>query len=172
MRRTVTIILTLAALPSAVWGFCFQEAGEEYGVAPEILYNIASVESSFKPTVIHWNTNGTYDYGLMGINSKWTEWSPYIRKMWPYLGDPCINVKAGAWILSKCIKDYGYTWQGIGCYNSRTPEFNREYAQKIFKSMVKHRREGRVLLATTKHREPERQKHPTPWEEVFSHDSE
>ncbi|MRR08097.1 MAG: transglycosylase [Deltaproteobacteria bacterium] len=170
MRRKLPIILALAALPASVWGFCFQEAGEDYGIAPEILFNIAKVESGFNPAVVNKNRNGTYDYGLMQINSSWAKTLGPER--WKALTDPCTSVRTGAWILSQCISRYGYTWQGIGCYNSRTPELNRKYARKIFKSMVKHRNELPVLLAAAKYKEPKPQEILTPWEEVFGHDSE
>lgn len=170
MRRTAPLILALALLPVTSWGFCFQEAGEEYGISPEILFNIASVESGFNPAAVNKNKNGTYDYGLMQINSSWAKTLGPER--WMALSDPCTSVKTGAWILSQCLSRYGYTWKGIGCYNSRTPELNRRYAQKIFKSIVKHRNEMPVLLATAEHQKMESPEQPTPWKEVFGHDSE
>lgn len=170
IKKTATIILALTALPAGVWGFCFEEAGQMYGVSPEILFNIASVESRFNPAAVNQNKNGSYDYGLMQINSIWAKTIGPDR--WRALSDPCTNVKTGAWILSQCLSRYGYTWQGIGCYNSRTPDLNRKYAQKIYKSIVKNRKESPVLLAQATQLMPELRDNQTPWEDVFGHDSE
>lgn len=121
------LILALAAEASA---FCFEEAGLQYGINPQILRAIAKVESNFSPTAINYNTNGTYDFGIMQINSIW---APTIGKeRWNSLGDPCNNVKTGAWILSMCMNKYGYTWKAIGCYNSQTPGKRDRYSKKVF----------------------------------------
>lgn len=169
--RKVALILAITVMPDTAGAFCFEEAGQMYGVSPEILYNIASVESGFNPAALNKNKNGSYDYGLMQINSSWAKTLGPER--WKALSDPCTNVKTGAWILSQCLSRYGYTWQGIGCYNSRTPDLNRKYAQKIFKSIVKHRNEAPVLLAkATQQQQPEKKDPQTPWEEVFGDDSE
>lgn len=115
------------------FAFCFEEAGAMYGVNPTILWSIAKTESSFNSKAIGHNSNSTYDYGLMQINSIWAK--PLGKEIWKSLSDPCQNVKVGAWILSKCIKQYGYNWQAIGCYHSRTPSKRDNYAKKIYKNL-------------------------------------
>jgi len=45
--------------------FCFEEAGETYGISPLLLWGIAKTESSLDPQAINRNTNGSYDYGVM-----------------------------------------------------------------------------------------------------------
>jgi hypothetical protein len=40
------------------------------------------------------------------------------KELWSSLGDPCTNVKVGAWILSDCIRKHGYTWEAVGAYNA------------------------------------------------------
>lgn len=120
----------LLALASDASAFCFEEAGRQYGINPQILRAIAKVESNFNPAAINYNTNGTYDFGLMQIN---TIWAPTIGKeRWKSLGDPCNSVKTGAWILSMCMEKYGYTWKAIGCYNSQTPDKRDKYSKKVF----------------------------------------
>ncbi len=171
MRRLIPIILSLILSPNAGWGFCFEEAGQTYGISPEILYNIASVESGFNPYAVNKNKNGSYDYGLMQINSIWAK--KLGTERWKALSDPCTNVMTGAWILSQCISSYGYTWRGIGCYNSRTPELNKIYARKIFASIVKHRKlatQTSLIASAKKPEELSEQGQITPWEEIISHD--
>ncbi|GFE60141.1 lytic transglycosylase domain-containing protein [Geobacter sp. AOG2] len=110
--------------------FCFEEAGEMYGINPLVLRSIARVESNFDPDAINKNNNGTFDIGLMQIN---TIWKPVLgEQRWKNLGDACYNTKTGAWILATCIAKYGYNWKAIGCYNSQTPEKSEAYARKVF----------------------------------------
>lgn len=82
------------------------------------------------PEAINKNLNGTYDVGLMQIN---TIWKPVLgEERWQHLDDACYNTKTGSWILANCIETYGYNWKAIGCYNSRTPGKSEAYARKVF----------------------------------------
>jgi hypothetical protein len=134
--RTLFLAAALvAAVATTGSAFCFEEAGAEYGINPQILRAIAKVESNFNPTAINRNTNGTYDFGLMQINSTWA--STLGKQRWNNLGDACFNTKTGAWILAQCMNKYGYTWKAIGCYNSQTPQKRDLYAQRVFKQLQK-----------------------------------
>jgi soluble lytic murein transglycosylase-like protein len=143
--------------------FCYEEAGSRYGISPNLLYAISKGESSFNPIAINYNTNGSYDYGLMQINSSW---EPTLRKLgipWAVLANPCANVMVGAWVLSQCIRDYGYTWPAVGCYNSRTPSKRDRYAARIA-SIVRqeqpHKRVEQLASISSASK-------MTPWEEAF-----
>ena len=133
IRVLLLAAVLAAALGTNAFAFCFEEAGAEYGINPQILRAIAKVESNFNPVAVNKNTNGTYDFGLMQIN---TIWAPTIGKeRWSRLGDPCTNAKTGAWILSMCMNKYGYTWKAIGCYHSQTPEKRDQYSRKVFNQL-------------------------------------
>ncbi len=56
------------------------------------------------------------------------------------LGDACYNVQVGAWILSRCVQRYGYTWTAVGCYNAFSKDKGAVHADKVY----------RVLEATTR----------------------
>lgn len=133
-----TFMLTLALATDAN-SFCFNEAGRMYGVSPELLYAIAKVESNFNPKAINRNKNKTYDYGVMQINSS--HYKTLGHDLWMRLSDPCTNVKVGAWILSQCIKRYGYTWEAVGCYNANSKEKRKKYAWKVYHNLVKWQRQ-------------------------------
>ncbi len=145
--------------------FCYEDAGSRYGISPHLLRAIAKGESSFNPVAINHNANGSYDYGLMQINSSW---EPTLRRMgisWDRLADPCMNVMVGAWVLSRCIHDYGYTWTAVGCYNSRTPSKRDRYASRIARIVNRESAQlvhtgGVMQLAAVSQT-------TTPWEEVF-----
>ncbi len=122
------ILILSSAAPA--YAFCFEAAGAKYGVSPRLLWSIAKVESDFTPQAVNWNQNGTYDYGLMQINSAW---APTLGMgVWRSLGNPCTNVKAGAWILARCVRRYGYTWEAVGCYNASDNEKRARYARRVY----------------------------------------
>lgn len=123
------LLIALLIIPAVSHAFCFEQAGREYDIAPLLLWSVAKGESGFNPTAIGRNSNGTYDYGLMQINSSWAATLGPAR--WNALADPCTNVRTGAWILRQCIDKYGYNWRAVGCYNSRTPSKRDRYAAKI-----------------------------------------
>jgi soluble lytic murein transglycosylase-like protein len=147
------IIILFIATGAKADSLCFDEAGAKYGINPQILRSIAKVESNFNPRAINWNTNGTYDFGVMQINSSWgytlgKEW-------WSTLGDPCINIRAGAMILASCMKKYGYTWEAIGCYNSQTPGKRDKYAMMVFKQLQRIERDDQQNAAKSPQENPE-----------------
>lgn len=128
MARAFLPFVGMLAFSGSACAFCFEEAGERYGVSPAVLWAIAKAESNFDPGARHLNRNGTVDVGLMQINSLW---APRLEETWKRLDDPCINVMTGAWILRHCLEDFGNTWQAVGCYHSRTPEKNQRYAARV-----------------------------------------
>jgi soluble lytic murein transglycosylase-like protein len=82
----------------------------------------------------HENGDGTYDVGLMQINSSWRERLGPER--WETVAtDPCYNVIVGAWILADCLHRYGYTWEGLGCYNAVSRDKRAAYAQELAERM-------------------------------------
>ncbi len=132
-RMIVSCSLFLLLSAGNLYAFCFDEAGSLYNISPRILQAIAQVESGFRPDALNRNANGTYDYGLMQINSSWAR--VFGEKLWSSLGDPCTNVKAGAWILSDCIRRYGYTWEAVGYYNAATKHKRVKYVKKVYQAL-------------------------------------
>ncbi len=133
--------LLLVATGVQADALCFDEAGAQYGINPTILRAIAKVESNYKTRAINWNRNGTYDFGVMQINSNWA--STLGLERWSTLGDACSNIKTGAMILATCMKKYGYTWEAIGCYNSQTPDKRDRYARMVFKQLQRIEQDDR-----------------------------
>jgi len=113
---------------------CWEEAAAFHNVDPWLLMSIAYVESRFNTNAVNRNKNGSYDTGMMQINNIWF---PTLRKNGidpSVLKDACASTYVGAWILSKNIKQYGYTWRAIGAYNSGKPSLGYKYAQKVYKA--------------------------------------
>ena len=99
---------------------------------PYMQFAIATTESGLKPTLVSApNTNGTYDIGLMQINSSWL---PKLRRYGiteSTLKDSCINLEVGAWILAGNMQRHGNTWKAVGAYNATSSEKQVAYAKKV-----------------------------------------
>ncbi|KVK78203.1 invasion protein IagB [Burkholderia ubonensis] len=111
----------------ALWSFlaanahatCWELAGERYRIDPLLLYSIAKVESNLQLSARHVNRDGSYDIGLMQINSR------QLKRLAAYgitesrlQTEPCTAVMTGAWILGGFVQRMGYGWQAVGAYNA------------------------------------------------------
>lgn len=136
------LLLALLATPSPLQAYCFEEAGREYGVPAGLLWAIAKVESNFNPAAVNRNANGSYDVGVMQINSCWKD--DLGPELWGRLHDPCTNVQVGARILADCLNRHGYTWEGIGCYNAVSIDKRAAYARKVIAVIEEMHRQAAV----------------------------
>ncbi|MFB3925462.1 MAG: lytic transglycosylase domain-containing protein [Syntrophales bacterium] len=135
------VVLLVADIPlapllaaEAPYSACFEAAGRRYGISPKLLRCIAEIESGMNPAAVHRNQNGSYDYGIMQINSQWEKIIG--RQRWMSLGEPCYNIHVGAWILADCIRRHGYSWEAVGCYNATDGEKRRVYARKVMRTLL------------------------------------
>ena len=154
MRRMLIIgvcvlVLGWGTTPSQAAGdFCFEEAGATYGVHPTLLWAIAKHESGFNSQAVNRaNKNKSLDFGVMQINSEWARPDRLGPEVWSNLGDPCYNIKVGAYILADCLRRYGHTPEGLGCYNAKSPEKRIAYARKIMAIVDALRAETAVASA-------------------------
>lgn len=92
------------------------------------------------PDSVGRNKNGSLDLGLMQINTVWLNDLARYGISKTQLMDSCTSIYVGAWIMSKNIRNYGYTWRAIGAYNSKNPLIGFQYAKKVYD--VHHRLTG------------------------------
>lgn len=139
-RLRVGAAVALAALCGNA-SACWDEAAGHYGVNAQLLYAIAKTESGLNPKAINRsNRNGTYDIGLMQINSRWL---PMLRKHGideEQLYDACTSIQVGAWILAGNMRRLGTTWEAVGAYNARDAALRVKYAWKVYRNLPQDRR--------------------------------
>lgn len=139
MKRLMMIALFLC---SAHWAnpagaTCWQAAGARYQIDPLLLYAIAKVESRLDPTARNVNRDGTYDIGLMQVNSR------HLKRLAAFgidaqklQDEPCTSVMTGAWILAEFIQRMGYGWEAVGAYNAGAKpsrgDLRSRYAQRVW----------------------------------------
>src|SRR6478752_2565246 len=83
---------------------CMALTATVYHLPPRVLPSIQKVEGG-RPGLVHRNTNGTEDLGVMQINQVWI--GPIARRVgWPeaavrerLLNDPCFNIAAAGAIM-------------------------------------------------------------------------
>ena len=111
---------------------CIHQAESLYAIPAKLIISVLKTEGGYIGAKIK-NSNGSYDYGPMQINSLWI---PVIKKYGYTKTDiqfnPCINVKIGAWILNQKMADETRFWQGVGDYHSHTPNLNLTYSKKVY----------------------------------------
>lgn len=114
---------------------CFEQAAQKYQLNTHILRAIAHTESRFNPAVISpANQNGSYDIGIMQINSSWLPTLARYGISRAQLADACTNIHVGAWILRKNINAFGNNHQALARYNSANPLHQARYLNKIASS--------------------------------------
>nr|WP_229650316.1 lytic transglycosylase domain-containing protein [Vibrio splendidus]MCC4882976.1 lytic transglycosylase domain-containing protein [Vibrio splendidus] len=113
---------------------CVSYSANHFDINKNVIKSIVLVEGGKAGTMSR-NSNGTYDMGIMQIN---TIHLPDIKKKYPTVTwkdvayDPCINIGIGSWILSQRLKEASSYWVGVGNYHSKTPKFRNRYLKKIY----------------------------------------
>jgi soluble lytic murein transglycosylase-like protein len=149
MRRAMQIAMTAAVAtlgsPRAALA-CWAEAERLYGVSAQLLYAVARAESDLNPKAVNLTPRGrtgTYDIGLMQINSS------HLRKLRSFgieerdLLDPCTNIKVGAWLMADAFARHGVSWEGVGSYNAACTQLKGDacraarskYAWRVFRRL-------------------------------------
>jgi soluble lytic murein transglycosylase-like protein len=129
---------------------CMVAVGNLYGLPPRALPAIQAVEGG-APGVVHHNSNGSDDLGVMQVNTRWViplaeaSGLPPIAVWSRLVGDPCFNITAAGAILRIYLDEtHDNVMRAVGNYHSHTPVLNRKYQREVLAA-------ARRLFAATDH---------------------
>jgi soluble lytic murein transglycosylase-like protein len=112
------------------------------GLPPRVLPAIQAVEGG-RVGAVHRNADGSEDYGLMQVNSRWL---PVLAR-YSGLNEaelrarlialPCFNIAiAGAILRTYLDETGGDLMRAVGNYHSHTPGLNRAYQAQVLGAAV------------------------------------
>lgn len=116
---------------------CMALVASLYHLPPRVLPSIQAVEGG-RMGLVHPNTNGTDDLGLMQVNTIWigplTRYTglaaPVVRAR--LLGEACFNIAAaGAIMAAYLAEERGDLLRAVGDYHSHTPALNEQYRMQV-----------------------------------------
>jgi hypothetical protein len=107
-----------------------------YGLPPRTLPAIQAVEDG-APGVVHHDSNGTDDLGVMQVNTIWIAPLARVTHLTPasvrsrLIADPCFNIAAAGAILRAYFGQTHDLMQAIGDYHSHTSALNIKYQREV-----------------------------------------
>lgn len=118
---------------------CFERAGRDYRIDPDLLRAISWNESKGNIHAIGKNPDNSLDIGLMQINTQHeTELKRYGITRHHLKADPCMNIYTGAYYLAIAFRHWGVNWDAVGAYNAgfaknaKQDKRRKHYARKIY----------------------------------------
>jgi len=116
---------------------CMLATAHFYALPPRVLPTIQAVEGG-RPGLVHANTDGSADLGLMQINTLWLQPIAGVTHQTPALvarrliNDPCFSIAAAGAILRTYFNESHGQWMvAIGDYHSHTPALNQSYQARV-----------------------------------------
>ena len=128
---------------------CMVRAAHYFRVPLPLLQAVRAQEAG-AVGLVQPNVDGSFDYGVMQINSRWLRMlEPVGYTATVLTNQECANVVAGTWILARELERAGVWnrskpeaqafWRAVGAYHSRDPIRNRAYAEQVWQRYLRFR---------------------------------
>ncbi len=118
---------------------CMALTAQFYALPPRVLPSIQAVEGG-RPGLVHANSDGSADLGLMQINTRWIANIAEVVRADPgqvrqrLIGDPCFSIAAAGAIMRAYLSETrGDLMRAIGDYHSHTPPLNQAYQAQVYR---------------------------------------
>ena len=141
---------------------CFDLAGRDYKIDPDLLRAISWKESRYRVNVIGINPVTGYGSGLMQVDSQhFNELARYGIKPEHLTTDPCMNIYTGAYYLAIAFKKWGVSWEAVGAYNAEFRKTERQnqrrlaYASDVYRIYTGIKSSKGIRIPVTKKSLPE-----------------
>ncbi len=121
----------------AVYSYLDDKAFES-GLSTDLILALIQVESNFNVDLIHKNTNGSYDYGLMQINSVNHKWLQDELGELDFL-NPYDSILAGIYMLEQIAKHSKDEHEILMVYNMGRSTYTRLATRGITSSVYSRR---------------------------------
>ncbi|WP_137414025.1 transglycosylase SLT domain-containing protein [Escherichia coli] len=136
---------------------CFELAGRDYKIDPDLLRAISWKESRYRVNAIGINPVTGYGSGLMQVDSQhFNELARYGIKPEHLTTDPCMNIYTGAYYLAIAFKKWGVSWEAVGAYNAGFKKSERQnrkrlaYASDVYRIYTGIKSSKGIQVPTTK----------------------
>jgi soluble lytic murein transglycosylase-like protein len=140
-------LLFLLIFPATSFGMdCFDRAGRDYHIDPDLLRAIAFRESSHRDTALNVKSRQEYAVGRMQIHSQnFAHLSDFGITPQHLYTDGCLNIYTGAYYLAIAFKRWGVNWDAVGAYNAgfkkndKQDMKRRQYAQEVNQIYIRYK---------------------------------
>lgn len=114
-----TVLLLASLLPFVVIADCYDLAGRDYKIEPDLLRAVSFRESSWRDNALNYVSPDSYAIGRMQIHSQnFNHLSQFGITPEHLKNDVCMNIYTGAYYLAIAFKRWGYSWRAVGAYNA------------------------------------------------------
>ena len=157
MRKSLITVL-LAMTFSVNAQDCFEMAGKDYRIEPDLLRAISYRESSWRDNALNVVSQSEYAVGKMQIHSQnFSHLAQFGITPRLLYTDSCLNIYTGAYYLAIAFKRWGYSWRAVGAYNAgfRETEVQEKKRQQYAKEIqaiyddikkMRHQSDASVLI--------------------------
>lgn len=153
--NTRLIIFLLFFSCSSFGSDCYDRAGRDYRIDPDLLRAISFRESSFQVNALNVVSSDKYAVGYMQIHSQNFEHLAQFGITPEQLySDGCMNIYTGAYILAMSFKRLGVNWDAVGAYNAGFSKKEKQvkrrlkYAQEVHKIYIDIKNKNLASITT------------------------